>query len=122
MSEHIIVPVNILNDLVDPDPCSFDHSGGCQAHGYISLRQGEVCPEEAVKRLLADSPRISADRLNPWHTVTFDESGWHLAHPITCQLADCEFDAAARQWPEAPGIPGRYRWEEPDGPQYPIAG
>lgn len=24
----------ILRDLVDPDPCYFDHNGYCQAHGY----------------------------------------------------------------------------------------
>ena len=71
-----------------------------------------------TKVLLELVESIPADRLNPWHTVTFDDSGWHLAHPITCDLADCEFDAVARQWPDAPGVPGRYRWDEPDGPQH----
>ncbi len=28
----------------DDDPCSFDHHGGCQAHGFLSLRPGQICP------------------------------------------------------------------------------
>ena len=35
----------ILDDLVDgEEPCRFDHHGGCQEHGYISLEPGERCP------------------------------------------------------------------------------
>ncbi len=111
MSEHIIVPVDLLNDLVDPDPCWFDHHGGCQAHGYISLQPGEVCPEEATKRLIADSPRVPPDRLNLWHTVTVHASGWHMAHPITCDLSDCAFDGLAQaEWVDAPTAEGIWQW------------
>jgi hypothetical protein len=47
--------LSVLADLVDPDPCWFDHHGGCQAHGYLSLEPGELCPHEQAKRLLAAS-------------------------------------------------------------------
>ena len=47
------VPVDLLNWLVDPDPCWFDHHGGCQAHGFLSLKPGEMCPEEQAKQLSA---------------------------------------------------------------------
>ena len=30
------------------EPCWFDHHGGCQAHGYLSLEPGEHCPEGAA--------------------------------------------------------------------------
>lgn len=42
----------LLTELVDPDPCWFDHNGGCQAHGYLSLAPGEKCPNERTKELL----------------------------------------------------------------------
>lgn len=43
----------LLRDLVDPDDCWFDHNGGCQAHGYLSLEPGELCPHAEAKSLLA---------------------------------------------------------------------
>lgn len=43
----------LLRDLVDPDDCHFDHNGGCQAHGYLSLQPGEQCPHAEAKALLA---------------------------------------------------------------------
>lgn len=46
--------VALLADLVDADPCCFDHNGGCQAHGYLSLEPGEKCPHERAKQLLVD--------------------------------------------------------------------
>jgi hypothetical protein len=47
--------LSVLADLVDPDPCWFDHHGGCQAHGYLSLEPGELCPHEQAKLLLGTS-------------------------------------------------------------------
>ena len=46
-------PNDLLSALVDESPCEFDHHGGCQAHGYISLQPGEECPQAELKRLLA---------------------------------------------------------------------
>lgn len=39
----------LIRDLTDPDDCSFDHHGGCQAHGYLSLEPGEPCPQQDAK-------------------------------------------------------------------------
>lgn len=44
--------LELLADLVDEDPCSFDHHGGCQAHGFLALESGEICPQEQAKILL----------------------------------------------------------------------
>jgi hypothetical protein len=30
------------------EPCRFDHHGGCQEHGYLSLEPGERCPQGAA--------------------------------------------------------------------------
>lgn len=49
--DHVL---QLLADLVDPDDCWFDHHGGCQAHGYLDLEQGLLCPHEEAKRLLAE--------------------------------------------------------------------
>lgn len=43
----------LIRDLTDPDDCWFDHHGGCQAHGYLSLEPGEKCPQQEAKELLA---------------------------------------------------------------------
>lgn len=43
----------LLRDMTDPDPCRFDHHGGCQAHGYLDLKPGEKCPHAEAKELLA---------------------------------------------------------------------
>lgn len=43
----------LLRDMTDPDDCSFDHHGGCQTHGYLSLEPGELCPHEEARQWLA---------------------------------------------------------------------
>lgn len=52
----ITAPRELLEALVDGDDCSFDHHGGCQAHGYLSLEPGELCPQFELKTLLAAHP------------------------------------------------------------------
>lgn len=47
------VPRELLESLIDADDCWFDHHGGCQAHGYLSLAAGEKCPQQVAKDLLA---------------------------------------------------------------------
>lgn len=49
----IPVTVDLLRSLVDEGDCSFDHHGGCQGHGYLSLEPGEKCPQAELKELLA---------------------------------------------------------------------
>lgn len=51
----------VLLDLVDPDDCWFDHHGGCQAHGYLSLKPGELCPVAAAKRWIAAAAEADTD-------------------------------------------------------------
>lgn len=45
---------NLIRDLLDEEDCWFDHHGGCQSHGYLSLSRGELCPQEEAKRLLKE--------------------------------------------------------------------
>lgn len=45
--------LRVLADVVDRDDCWLDHHGVCQAHGYLSLEQGEKCPQYEAKELLA---------------------------------------------------------------------
>jgi len=46
----------------DDDPCWWDHNHSCQAHGFFYLKQGEKCPVQEVKDLLAaaESPAVTA--------------------------------------------------------------
>ena len=39
----------LIGDLTDLADCWFDHHGGCQAHGYLSLEPGETCPQHDAK-------------------------------------------------------------------------
>jgi hypothetical protein len=46
--------LDLLECLVDSETCWYDHHGGCQAHGYLSLRAGEMCPQAELKELLKE--------------------------------------------------------------------
>lgn len=54
------VPVRLLLDLVDDEPCEIDHNNSCQSHGYFYLRDGELCPQYELKllvtRWVSDNP------------------------------------------------------------------
>lgn len=52
LTERLKQAYTLLAELVDTEDCWFDHHGGCQAHGYLSLEQGEKCPQFEVKELL----------------------------------------------------------------------
>ena len=49
----ISIPADLLESLLDEDPCYRDHHGGCQAHGFLSLQPHEGCPVQEAKDLLA---------------------------------------------------------------------
>ncbi|MDN3244117.1 hypothetical protein [Streptomyces sp. ZSW22] len=51
--------LDLVRDFLDPDPCSFDHHGYCQAHGYLG---GEPmsCPHGRAKKLLAELEQPAA--------------------------------------------------------------
>ncbi len=42
--------LSALQDLIDPDDCSLDHHGHCQAHGW--LKDG-LCPQFRAKAAIA---------------------------------------------------------------------
>lgn len=44
--------LRLIRDLLDSDDCWYDHHGGCQAHGYLSLEPGEQCPHAEAKDVL----------------------------------------------------------------------
>ena len=50
--------LSLIRDLVDDEPCWFDHHGGCQAHGYLSLTPGQQCPQAEAKALLAEHDNL----------------------------------------------------------------
>lgn len=62
-SERVTVPRELLLALVDDDTCWFDHHGGCQAHGYLSLEPGETCPQAELKEALLAPAASAADVL-----------------------------------------------------------
>lgn len=49
----------LIRDMTDPGACWFDHHGGCQEHGYLDLKPGELCPHAEAKQLLGDEPNGS---------------------------------------------------------------
>ncbi|MFI6368676.1 hypothetical protein ACIBG0_38840 [Nocardia sp. NPDC050630] len=54
MAAQLLKLRQLVADFVDPDDCHFDHHGGCQAHGYLSLKPGELCPHAEAKQYLAE--------------------------------------------------------------------
>lgn len=71
--------IELLADLADPDSCHYDHHGGCQAHGYLSLANGEQCPHSLARAFLA-AARPSAGC----------PCGCVPGQPCGCGLEDCE--------------------------------
>jgi len=47
------VSLDLLESLVDTGKCWYDHHGGCQEHGYLSLSPGEICPQLELQKILA---------------------------------------------------------------------
>lgn len=42
----------LIRDLTDSGECWFDHHGGCQEHGYLSLEPGQTCPQHDAKEFV----------------------------------------------------------------------
>lgn len=49
----------LVRDFIDPDPCSFDHHGYCQTHGWFDT--DPACPHGRAKRLLDETKEARAD-------------------------------------------------------------
>lgn len=47
-------PFELMQELVDPDACWYDHNGDCQAHGWGADRPGDRCPHARAKELLEE--------------------------------------------------------------------
>jgi hypothetical protein len=45
--------VEVLSALTDPDPCEWDHNHSCQAHGRFYIPQGQLCPNERARQIVA---------------------------------------------------------------------
>ena len=52
--------VELVDALTDGGECSFDHHGGCQAHGYLTLEAGEVCPQAEAQATVAHYQDLTA--------------------------------------------------------------
>ena len=51
---NITIPLDLAESLVDDEDCSYDHHGGCQSHGYLTLEPGELCPQYELKQAIRD--------------------------------------------------------------------
>ena len=49
----------LIADLIDPGDCWFDHHGGCQEHGYLSLEPDEQCPHAEAKAWLREALEVT---------------------------------------------------------------
>lgn len=54
----------MIRDMADPEECWFDHHGGCQAHGYLSLEPGEKCPQAEAKEWIQQNAPIESEAPN----------------------------------------------------------
>jgi hypothetical protein len=50
----LVEAADLLEWLVDEEPCHFDHNGSCQAHMWFFPDPGEICPMELTKRWLKE--------------------------------------------------------------------
>ena len=48
----------IVAELLDPDPCNWDHNHSCQGHGFYYIPQGEMCPNERGRQYVAASSPV----------------------------------------------------------------
>jgi hypothetical protein len=73
----ISVSDELLRSLMDRDDCRFDHHGGCQAHGYLSLEPGETCPQRDLKTILEQAEAGAPE------VATFDAADYGISWPNT---------------------------------------
>ncbi|NUV54594.1 hypothetical protein G6W51_17080 [Streptomyces coelicolor] len=52
--------LELVRDFLDPDPCSFDHHGYCQAHAAGFGGEPMSCPHGRARKLLADLEQPAA--------------------------------------------------------------
>ncbi|WP_327139382.1 hypothetical protein [Nocardia sp. NBC_01327] len=52
--EELLQLRSLVIAFTDSGACWHDHHGGCQAHGYLRLEPGELCPHAVAKQLIAE--------------------------------------------------------------------
>jgi hypothetical protein len=62
VQEQVHQLLGLLDCVHDDDSCWFDHHGGCQAHGFLDLKSGEVCPQREIGEVL----KAAASGENGW--------------------------------------------------------
>lgn len=97
---HCVELLRLLKDLVDRDPCWLDHNGGCQAHGYLALEPGELCPHAEAKQILAaheaEAEQPTERELLAEALVLLDEAGGTTRDMTTRKLRDGALTTAHR--------------------------
>lgn len=86
----------------------------------IGTEEGSATAE--ITRLREDNARLTAlvsaaDRYGDRHVIEFRETGWGLAHPLSCRMAalfGCAFNRAAMTLEESPAL-GRFEVTIEDG-------
>lgn len=58
----LIMAKQIIEDLVDEDPCEFDHHGYCQAHSWLDNAK---CPHSRAKNFLKDLKEMKNEPRRP---------------------------------------------------------
>jgi len=48
----------ILEDMIDPNECNYDHHGNCQEHGWTGIDPS--CPRKRAKELIAEFAEMKA--------------------------------------------------------------
>lgn len=57
LGDELIMLRRLLAEFADPDDdsdCRFDHHGGCQEHGHLSIEPGEMCPYAEAQQYLRE--------------------------------------------------------------------
>lgn len=88
-----------LTALVDPDPCSYDHSGECQAHGQGS---DPFCVHARAKELLSGMP--GPRPIRPLPDLPRRYWGEHPPHP-TCTDVTTDEHPPGSSWVCGPACP-----------------
>lgn len=51
-SPELAKAMDLLSELIDKEPCRYDHNHACQEHGYFGMEPDEMCPIQETKLFL----------------------------------------------------------------------
>ena len=75
--DHIAQLKYIIHDLIDPDPCRYDHNDNCQSHSLAE----RPCPHEVAKRAIAKCKSCCDEG----QVQLTDEGGNRMWWPCSCR-------------------------------------